>query len=171
MDGGLKNLKRAVLRGTGLRTSLQLDTDGTRSMGPYRFPDHYEVTPEGRGDTTNPTAQHGTHMAQLIAGRGLTAELTPPDGGFGEMGMVGAGVAPQAKILPVSLAPKDGVPVAGDFTYGIPAGIRWAVDHGAKVISLSLGDAFLHDGACPISGEGDRVCGAARRGGRGRRRQ
>ena len=64
---------------------------------------------------------HGTDMAALIAGTGR--------GG----GMVG--VAPQAKILPVNVDDAAGnAPITSE-----ARGIGWAVDHGAKVINVSLG--------------------------------
>ena len=64
---------------------------------------------------------HGTGMAALIAGTGR--------GG----GMVG--VAPQAKILPVNVDDAAGnAPITSE-----ARGIEWAVDHGAKVINISLG--------------------------------
>ncbi|MFG2037069.1 type VII secretion-associated serine protease mycosin [Dactylosporangium sp. NPDC048998] len=66
---------------------------------------------------------HGTAMAGLIAGRGL------PNGG----GVLG--VAPKAMILPLQV-------LRNEFGLGAPAtfaeGIDWAVDHGAKVINLSV---------------------------------
>ncbi|MEV0676892.1 S8 family serine peptidase [Actinosynnema sp. NPDC050436] len=63
---------------------------------------------------------HGTAMATLIAGRAV-------DGGA-------LGVAPAARVLPVSVG-SDG----GRFTTAsVASGINWAVDNGADVINLSL---------------------------------
>jgi Subtilase family len=67
---------------------------------------------DGREDT-EPSSSHGTAMAQLIAARGR---------GSGYVG-----VAPGAKILPVAITSIGQI---GD-------GIRYAVDHGAKVINVS----------------------------------
>lgn len=63
---------------------------------------------------------HGTGVAGLIAARG---------GGGGHA----LGIAPGAKILPVTIATNT---FAGS---NMPEGIRYAVDHGAKVINLSNG--------------------------------
>ncbi len=70
---------------------------------------------------------HGTDMAVLIAGTGRGAGLV--------------GVAPKAKILPVDSDTSSGNATATT----IASGIRWAVDHGAKVVNVSLGAA----GTCP----------------------
>ncbi|GIF63123.1 type VII secretion-associated serine protease [Asanoa ishikariensis] len=72
---------------------------------------------DGRTDPDR-TAGHGTAMAGLIAARGGDERHA-------------LGIAPEAKILPVSLGPS-GLREA-------PAGIRWAVDNGADVINVSLG--------------------------------
>lgn len=86
----------------------------------------------GRGDTS--WARHGTAMAGLIAGHG--------HGDGRKKGVVG--VAPEAKILPVRVLLEDGDPKrqkARESRGGALAeGIRWAADHGADVINLSLGD-------------------------------
>src|SRR5947207_9446351 len=60
---------------------------------------------------------HGTTMALLIAGRGIGGATT--------------GVAPKAQLLPARLTggPAEAV-----------AAIRWAVDQGAKVLNISLGN-------------------------------
>jgi serine protease len=64
---------------------------------------------------------HGTHVA------GITAAST--NNGVGV-----AGVAPDARLLAVKALDENG----GSFEE-IAAGVRWAADHGAGVINLSLG--------------------------------
>ncbi|GAA2712728.1 MULTISPECIES: type VII secretion-associated serine protease mycosin [Streptomyces] len=79
-------------------------------------------------------ARHGTAMAGIIAGRGH---------GDGDADGV-VGVAPQARILPVRVILEDGDPARsrarGARGSALADGIRWAADHGADVINLSLGD-------------------------------
>ncbi|MFJ9902921.1 type VII secretion-associated serine protease mycosin [Streptomyces sp. NPDC101152] len=79
-------------------------------------------------------ARHGTAMAGIIAGHGHG-----PGDSDGVMG-----VAPEAKILPVRVILEDGDAARGQArsTRGnaLAEGIRWAADHGADVINLSLGD-------------------------------
>ena len=65
---------------------------------------------------------HGTHVAGIIA--------AAKDNGIG-----GAGVAPQAQILPVRVLNAAGNGWGSD----IAAAIRWAHDQGADVINMSLG--------------------------------
>ncbi|MFF4407003.1 type VII secretion-associated serine protease mycosin [Streptomyces sp. NPDC001404] len=90
-------------------------------------------------------ARHGTAMAGIIAGRGHGQ-------GDGD-GVVG--VAPEARILPVRVILEDTDPArpkARSSRGGALAdGIRWAADHGADVINLSLGDDS--DTAHPEPGE------------------
>jgi subtilase family protein len=65
---------------------------------------------------------HGTQMALLIAGSGAGK-------GF-------QGIAPKAKILPVKVSTSTAV----ESTEQVDAqGIRWAVDHGAQVVNVSIG--------------------------------
>ncbi|WP_217550389.1 type VII secretion-associated serine protease mycosin [Streptomyces sp. GbtcB6] len=84
------------------------------------------------GDRT--WARHGTAMAGIIAGHG--------HGVGNEDGVMG--VAPEARILPVRVILEDGDSARGKArsTRGnaLAEGIRWAADHGADVINLSLGD-------------------------------
>ncbi|TDC72567.1 peptidase S8, partial [Micromonospora sp. KC606] len=70
------------------------------------------------GRTDDDKVAHGTAMAGIIAGRGGGA-------------MRQLGIAPEAKILPISTGwDTDPDEVA--------KGIRWAVDHGADVINMSF---------------------------------
>ncbi|MER7534292.1 type VII secretion-associated serine protease mycosin [Streptomyces sp. NPDC097704] len=79
-------------------------------------------------------ARHGTAMAGIIAGHG--------HGPGGEDGVLG--VAPDVRILPVRviLESTDKARDKARKTRGtaLAEGIRWAADHGADVINLSLGD-------------------------------
>ncbi|MFF7125011.1 MULTISPECIES: type VII secretion-associated serine protease mycosin [unclassified Streptomyces] len=88
----------------------------------------------GAGPGDRAWARHGTAMAGIIAGHG--------HGPGGTEGVVG--VAPEAKILPVRVILEDGDPARAKArtTRGnaLADGIRWAADHGADVINLSLGD-------------------------------
>ncbi|MBA8955537.1 subtilisin family serine protease [Actinomadura namibiensis] len=83
-------------------------------------------TGSGNGTTDDNSAfgspGHGTYMASLIVGQG------------GRSGFLG--VAPEAKVLPV----------VAQTSVSIAKGIRYAADHGAKVINLSQ----ALPGACPI---------------------
>jgi type VII secretion-associated serine protease mycosin len=78
---------------------------------------------EEGGDSTYDQQGHGTAMAELIAARGTR-------NGF-------AGLAPKADILPIKQISNNDV----------TAGIRWAVDHKAKVLSISLASVAV-DGTC-----------------------
>ncbi|WP_149562838.1 type VII secretion-associated serine protease mycosin [Streptomyces cacaoi] len=107
-----------------------------------------------RGDRA--WARHGTAMAGIIAGHG-----------HGEDGREGVlGVAPEATVLPVRVLLEDSDPERrkarterGD---ALAKGIRWAADHGADVINLSLGDDS--DSAHPDAREDAAVRYALRKG-------
>jgi len=73
-------------------------------------------------DTPDDAHGHGTHVA------GTVAQST--DNALGV-----AGVAPEASIMPVRVLDARGAGRWGS----VAAGIRWAADHGADVINLSLG--------------------------------
>ena len=115
--------------------------------------------PDYTGVSTSPSSSqwgvHGTWMASLIAGHGH-------DGGFS--GVIG--IAPAARILSVRVIPDRGDPHYGKYErereniiqQSLADGIRYAVTHGAKVISMSIGysapsrtvraelqDAYDHD--------------------------
>lgn len=87
----------------------------------------------GAGEPTEDNDGHGTGMASLIAGHGHGA-----NGSAGVMGL-----APKAKILPVRVdTTEDKLDTAG-----LAAGVRYAVDQGASVINLSLGDTSAYPGS------------------------
>ncbi|ANP54016.1 type VII secretion-associated serine protease mycosin [Streptomyces griseochromogenes] len=106
------------------------------------------------GDRT--WARHGTAMAGIIAGHGH---------GPGDTDGV-MGVAPEAKILPVRVILEDGdsARTKARTTRGnaLADGIRWAADHGADVINLSLGDDS--DSAHPEPSEDEAVQYALKKG-------
>jgi subtilisin family serine protease len=85
------------------------------------------------GETCTPGAQdlngHGTHVAGIAA--------AAANNGIGV-----AGTAPDAKILPVRVLDPAGSGSGPD----IVAGIKWAADHGAQVINLSIGEGLSISG-------------------------
>ncbi|MFC5180715.1 S8 family peptidase [Actinomadura harenae] len=77
---------------------------------------------DARTDSDDVNGGHGTGMAALIAGQGRDQRM--------------AGVAPDARILPIRVL--HGSDAVG-FTSAEAQGIRYATDHGAKVINISVG--------------------------------
>lgn len=89
---------------------------------------------DGRTDYDKKNDGHGTAMSVLIAGQGR-----------GKTGF--AGVAPEAKILPVRMTHTGGVINSPQV---VSDGIRYAADHGAKVMNISVGvDADQETNLCP----------------------
>lgn len=76
---------------------------------------------DGRTDTSSDS--HGTAISGIIAATGKA------DGGTGMIGL-----APQAKILPIRVSLDDTVQVTA-----LAEGIKYAADHHAQVINISLG--------------------------------
>lgn len=93
------------------------DLKGTQFVSGYDFVDN--------DDHPNDANGHGTHIA------GTIAQATNNKNGV-------AGIAYLAKIMPVRVLDKSGAGTYSD----VAQGIRWAVDHGAKIINLSLGGPY-----------------------------
>jgi subtilisin family serine protease len=113
VEAAMPELKGAVLPGAKFMVPQADFRDGHWVKYPA------QQVGDGRQED-GPAHSHGTIMSELIAGQGR---------GTGYLG-----VAPRAKILPISLAEHD--TLTG--TQGIITAIRFAADHGAKVINLSL---------------------------------
>lgn len=111
VDSSHQDLKDAVAGGTDVSGSG--NDSGTKGIG---------AKPE-----------HGTLVASLIAGRGHGGN---PDDDPKPDGVVG--VAPEAKLLTISTWLGSPNPSGKNVSAQIPEAVRWAVDHGAKVINMSL---------------------------------
>ncbi|MFC5202328.1 type VII secretion-associated serine protease mycosin [Streptomyces sp. NPDC048448] len=88
-----------------------------------------DEAPDSPGDEHTDYDGHGTGMALLIAGTGKAT------GGAGTFGL-----APGVKILPVRTPDRglDGARYTKEFSETVSRGIRFAVDHGAQVINISM---------------------------------
>ncbi|MCC6899185.1 MAG: peptidase S8 [Polyangiaceae bacterium] len=90
------------------------DLSKTRCVGGFNF--------VARSEHANDDHGHGTHVAGTIA--------QSTNNGIGA-----AGMAFDARLMPVKVLSQDGFGTTTD----VADGIRWAADHGAQVINLSLG--------------------------------
>ena len=71
---------------------------------------------------TNDDEGHGTHVAGTVAAAANNGQGI-------------AGIAPGVSIMPVKVLGASG---AGDFK-GMISGVTWAMDHGARIVTMSLG--------------------------------
>jgi subtilisin family serine protease len=167
-DYGVRDAWRTT-RGEGVRIAI-IDTG--IGDGPVEFAGAVvggtDVSGQGAPDGRTPVGavdrNHGSWVASLAAARG-----TGPGAGM-------IGVAPEAELLSVSVG--FGSSAAVPFATQIADGIRWAVDHGADVINLSLttntpdwdeswDDAFLYadeKDVVVVVAAGNRGSGTARVG-------
>ncbi len=127
-------------RGSGVTVAV-LDTgvDGHQADLSGRVVDGPDFTGHARAPGGRYWGRHGTEMASLIAGHGH---------GAGAAGGV-MGVAPDAKVLSVRVTWELTDPIRTDQAQvgrardAVAQGIRYAADHGAQVISMSLGGGNL----------------------------
>lgn len=140
--------RTADLRGEGVRIAV-LDTGIDE-----RHPDlegivegAFDMTGEGPGDSVG----HGTHVACIVAGRGVVDATK-------------AGIADRAMLIDVKVLGANGSGSASS----VIAGIEAAVEHGADIINMSLGASGEFDGTDPLSlaanwavSQGAVVCAAA----------
>lgn len=127
-----------------------------------------DVSGLGSSDGQSPVGdepEHGTLVASVLAGHGRGAN----------QGIIG--VAPEARLLSISVAlGANASPVSNDEQ--IARAVRWAVDHGAEVINMSLtrntvdwpsswddafGYAFAHD-VVVVAAAGNRGSGTVELG-------
>ena len=92
--------------------------------------DNYEDVTEkyyGNNDVKGPDAEHGTHVAGIIAAKRNN-----------DLGV--NGVADNVQIMAVRLVPNG-----DERDKDVANGIRYAVDNGAKVINMSFGKGYAHN--------------------------
>jgi subtilisin family serine protease len=146
----------AGARGQGI-TIAEIDTGVNAALPELAaniLPGYDFGNPALNGQTDDEIDQfgHGTAMASLMVAHPGTAGIT--------------GLAPDAKILPIAV-PLDGTTYAvSSKSDDVNEAITYAADHGAKIISLSLGGARTKDDGglpCP-AGEQDAITHAIEKG-------
>ncbi|MBI3073283.1 MAG: peptidase S8 [Deltaproteobacteria bacterium] len=96
------------------------DLKGTKCVDGWNFVDKKKDATDDHG--------HGTHVA------GTIAQTTNNAHGV-------AGIAPKVKIMPLKVLDRFGMGTSAN----VVAAIRYAADHGARVINMSLGSHFKSD--------------------------
>ncbi|MCE5258765.1 MAG: S8 family peptidase [Chloroflexi bacterium] len=120
-----------ALTGKGIKIAV-VDTGIDQSHPDFqgRILNTYDIT----GETVQDGCGHGTHCASIAAGSGAASKSKY------------RGVAPEASLLIAKVLRNDGSGMMSD----VMDGVEWAVDQGAQVISLSLGEAGSSDGNDPL---------------------
>jgi serine protease len=129
---------------TGIRRDCP-DLQGTQILAGYNAISNGSEPTDDNG--------HGTHVS------GTIAQTTNNNYGC-------AGVAYEASILPVKVLGADG----SGSNFDVAEGIRWAADHGARVINMSLGGgggSTLQEAVRYATAKGVVICAAAGNGGGG----
>ncbi|MBI2188669.1 MAG: S8 family serine peptidase [Acidobacteria bacterium] len=126
LDTGL-NLAHKELSGKAVQRADFVDLEGLNTSEFIGDFSGYDDVPEDE-------VGHGTHVAGIVAGRGLQMD---------------EGVAPGCGLMAVRVLAtmKSGTRLVGaGIVDNINAGIKWAVDNGADVINMSLGIKHLGGG-------------------------
>jgi len=120
-----------AITGKGVKIAV-VDTGIDQSHPDFqgRILNTYDIT----GETVQDGCGHGTHCASIAAGSGAASKAKY------------RGVAPEASLLIAKVLHNDGSGMMSD----VMDGVEWAVDQGAQVISLSLGEAGSSDGSDPL---------------------
>lgn len=142
-------LPTARRRATGLGVVVAIIDTGVRQTLPDLaatsfLPGYNAIRPDALPRDDN---GHGSHVC------GTIAQSTDNRVGV-------AGIAPAARILPIKVLDSHGTGT----NYTIAVGIRWATEHGANVINMSLGGVSsqtLKDAVQFASGRGVTLCCAA----------
>ncbi|MDT4893752.1 MAG: hypothetical protein QOE97_2787, partial [Pseudonocardiales bacterium] len=122
----IENLWSGGARGGGV-TIGEIDTGVTASLPELAanvLPGiDFGISGDGQLDRESSDFGHGTAMASIMVG---------------QRGILGiTGIAPDAKVLPIAV-PLIGTTDAAHDDH-LAQAIRWSVDHGGKIISMSLG--------------------------------
>jgi subtilisin family serine protease len=139
-DWNVPQLWASGARGTGI-TIAEIDTGVDADIGVFdgrvlSGKDFGSLGGDGQVDRDKDSYGHGTSMASIMVGRPGQLDIE--------------GLAPGAKLLPVAIPLSGTTDAASDDR--LSQAITWSADHGAKIISMSLGGVRKADNntaACP----------------------
>ncbi len=142
VDLGAIGVPPAWLRSTGSTSVVVavLDTgiDATHPEFAGRLVPGFDVltgVEDGPADyaPTNDDDGHGTHVSGTVAAAANNGQGI-------------AGIAPNVAIMPIKILDATG---SGDFK-GMVAGLNWAIAHGARIITMSLGGTLSSPGIATV---------------------